>query len=252
VNDHLAHDADMPAKLRGLTTARVGLGRYGCGMPTAPLLEFQVAHARARQAVHDALDGEYLCGRLHDLSPIMVESRIRDRSEFLRRPDFGRQLSSEAASRLPSGSFDVAFVLADGLSARALQAHAEPLLRAALVQLISWRVAPVVVAQQARVALGDEIATRLGAQSVVVLIGERPGLAAADSLGVYATWRPRQGIADSERNCISNIHGRGMSHAEAAGRLVWLLENARARGYTGVALKDGYRAPSAIEATKKR
>jgi len=235
--------SDVLAKLRAQTAARVGLGRCGNGMPTAPLLAFQAAHARARHAVHDSLDFEKLSAELADLHPIVVASRVRDRREFLQRPDLGRRLRPEDGARLPPGPFDVAFVLADGLSASALQAHGPPVLRQTISALRGWRVAPVVVANQARVALGDDIASCMGAIAVAVLIGERPGLAAADSLGVYVTWRPRIGTTDGARNCISNIHGRGMSHEEAAARLVWLLENAKAKGYTGVALKDEYRVP---------
>jgi len=237
---------DLLAKLRTLTAARVGLGRCGNAMPTAPLLEFQAAHARARHAVHDALDSERLSVQLFDLAPIAVASRVQNRREFLQRPDLARKLHAADAARLPKGPFDIVFVLADGLSASALNSHAAPVLRQALAGLADWRVAPPVIACQARVALGDEIAACMGAAAVAVLIGERPGLAAADSLGIYVTWHPQAGTIDSERNCISNIHGRGLSHTEAAGRLVWLLENARAKGYTGVALKDEYRAPISI------
>jgi ethanolamine ammonia-lyase small subunit len=243
--------SDVLAKLRTLTVARVGLGRCGNAIPTAPLLAFQAAHARARHAIHDALDCEKLSAELAGLDPIVVASRVQDRREFLQRPDLGRRLRSEDGARLPHGPFDVVFVLADGLSASALQAHAPHVLRHALSALQGWRVAPVVVANQARVALGDDIAAGMGAAAVAVLIGERPGLAAADSLGVYVTWHPEIGTTDGERNCISNIHGRGMSHDEAAGRLVWLLENARAKGHTGVALKDEYRTPARSELSQR-
>jgi ethanolamine ammonia-lyase small subunit len=194
--------------------------------------------------VHDALDGEGLCAELNDLGAIEVASRAQGRREFLQRPDLGRRLADSA--RLPRGPFDVVFVLADGLSATALTAHASAVLRPAIAGLPSWRIAPIIVASEARVALGDEIAVATDASAVAVLIGERPGLAAADSLGIYVTWHPRIGTTDGERNCISNIHGGGLAYAEAAGRLVWLLENARAKGYTGIALKDEYRVPMLI------
>lgn len=238
--------ADFFARLRSLTTARVGLGRSGSGMPTAPLLEFQVAHARARNAVYDTVNEDELARQMPDIAPIVVESRARDRREFLQRPDLGRRLRDADAKRLPRGEFDIVFVLADGLSATALHAHSVPVLTVALAALEGWRIAPIVIAKQARVALGDEVALALNAAAVAVLIGERPGLAVADSLGVYVTWHPHVSTADSERNCISNIHAGGLTHTEAAGRLVWLLTNAKARGMSGVALKDEYRGPDQL------
>ena len=160
---------------------------------------------------------------------------IRDRLTYLRRPDLGRRL--DPACELPRGDYDVAFVLADGLSARAVEAHAVPLLQACLARLQGWRIAPIVLAEQARVALGDEIGSRLNAACAAVLIGERPGLSAADSLGVYVTWQPQPGRQDSERNCISNIHGGGLDYEIAARMLVWLLTESRRRRLSGVGLK---------------
>lgn len=237
---------DPWAALRAATPARIGLGRAGDALPIRPLLDFQLAHARARDAVHAPFDAEGLAAALADLSPVVVASRATDRATYLRRPDLGRRLAPDDADRLVPGPWDAAFVIADGLSARAITEHAVPVLRAALARLDGWRVAPPVIARQGRVALGDEIGERLGAVVVAVLIGERPGLSAADSLGVYLTWAPRVGRNDAERNCLSNIHPPdGLGWEAAADRLAWLMREARSRRLTGIALKDeGLALPS--------
>lgn len=230
---------DIWARWRGTTQARIGLGRSGDALPTAPLLEFQAAHSRARDAVHGTANFAAIAAALAPHPTVAVRSQAGDRATYLRRPDLGRRLDPASADALPAGhdKYDVAFVIADGLSARAVDSQAAPVLRLCLQKLADWRIAPVVLAEQGRVALGDEIGERLDAAVVVVLIGERPGLSVADSLGIYLTWAPRRGRSDSERNCISNIHGAGMSHAAAADLLVWLLREARHRKLSGVYLK---------------
>lgn len=230
---------DIWARWRGTTQARIGLGRSGDALPTAPLLEFQAAHSRARDAVHGAADFAALAAALAPHPAIAVRSQATDRAVYLRRPDLGRRLDPASLAPLDAGrgAYDVAFVIADGLSSRAVESHAVPVLRRCLEKLADWRIAPIVLAEQGRVALGDEIGERLHAAAVAVLIGERPGLSVADSLGIYLTWAPRSGRADSERNCISNIHGAGMSHEAAADLLVWLLREARRRQLSGIALK---------------
>ncbi|MGE4218597.1 MAG: ethanolamine ammonia-lyase subunit EutC [Alphaproteobacteria bacterium] len=231
--------ADPWGRLRALTPARIGLGRAGDGLPTGPLLDFQHAHARARDAVHAPFDADAILAGLADLSPVAVASRAGDRATYLRRPDLGRRLAPEDAARLSPGGWDAAFTIGDGLSATAVAAHAVPVLRAALARLPGWRIAPPVVASGARVALGDEVGAALGAAMVAVLIGERPGLSAADSLGIYLTWGPRIGRSDAERNCISNIHPPdGLGWDAAAERLTRLMRAARDRRLTGVALKE--------------
>jgi ethanolamine ammonia-lyase small subunit len=226
-------------RLRGATQARIGLGRAGNSMPTAPMLDLQLAHARARDAVHAALDTELLGSALDEADPLIVASRAPDRAAFLQRPDLGRSLDPASAAQLQAGAFDAVLVLADGLSAAAVHAHGPALLRATIDRLGGWRIAPAVLARQSRVALGDDIGAALGADQVVMLIGERPGLSAADSLGAYLTWNPRPGRRDSERNCISHIRPpHGLSYDEAADRLAWLMKAARARRLSGVALKD--------------
>ena len=227
--------ADDPwLRLRGLTAARIGLARSGASLATAPLLALRLAHARARDAVHAVLDMDALaaaCGPL-----LRVDSAARDRAEYLLRPDLGRALAPGAV--LPHGDYDLALVLADGLSARAVQDHAPPVLAALRPLLGGWRVAPLVVVRGGRVAAGDAVAAALGAAAVVVLIGERPGLSAPDSLGAYLTWRPGPAATDADRNCVSNIRPAGLPPTEAAGRIAWLLDSMRARGASGVMLKD--------------
>lgn len=224
-------------RLRAATRARVALGRAGDALPTAELLELRAAHAAARDAVHAPLDAEALADEIgalgHDV--VRVHSAAADRTEYLQRPDLGRRL---APHELEAGDHDVAFVVADGLSPLAVHTHAVPMLRAALARLDGWRVAPIVIAEQARVALGDEVAAALGARSVVVLVGERPGMSSTDSLGLYLTWDPRRGRRDSERNCLSNVrppHGTG--YEAAATTLVMLLEESRRLRLSGVRLK---------------
>jgi ethanolamine ammonia-lyase small subunit len=218
--------------LRAATRARVALGRAGDSLPTARLLELRAAHAAARDAVHHPLDPALL-----DLpQALRVHSAAADRAEYLQRPDLGRVLAP--GTELPRGEHDVAFVVADGLSPLAVHTHAVPVLRAVLARLEGWDVAPVVVAEQARVALGDEVAVALGARMVVVLVGERPGMSSTDSLGLYLTFAPRTGTPDSARNCLSNVrppHGTG--YEAAAATLVMLMTEARRRGLSGVALK---------------
>ncbi|TYP90703.1 ethanolamine ammonia-lyase subunit EutC [Blastococcus xanthinilyticus] len=223
--------------LRAATRARVALGRAGDGLPTARELEFRLAHAVARDAVHTAFDPAVVRAGLDGVSSIEVHSAAADRAEYLQRPDLGRRLA--AGTTLPRARADLALVLADGLSPRAVHEHGAPLATALLDRLADWSVGPVVLASQARVALGDEIGAALGARAVVVLIGERPGLSSADSLGVYLTWDPRPGRIDSERNCVSNVRPpHGLGYAEAADLVVRLLVAARELGASGVALKD--------------
>lgn len=229
---------DPWAFLREATPARIALGRAGNSLPTARVLEFQLAHARAQDAVHHPLDSKQILAALAGWNPILVESRARDRGVFLQRPDLGRSLSPASAERLEPGQYDASIVIADGLSAAAVEAHAASLCTL-LLTLGDLRFAPPVVALQARVALGDEIASGQGASMVIVLIGERPGLSACDSLGAYITFKPRPGLTrDAERNCISNIHAGGLSVAEAAQKILAIAHFARVIGETGTALKE--------------
>jgi ethanolamine ammonia-lyase small subunit len=232
--------------LRALTPARIALGRAGASLPTRAHLDFQLAHARARDAVHDGLDVARVRQALSaaGLDSVAVRSAAPDRATYLQRPDLGRRL--DPASRDPlaaaarPGGVDAALVVADGLSARAAQAHAAPVLAVLAPRLLDagWRLAPVAIAEQGRVALGDAIGAALGARLVLVLLGERPGLSAPDSLGAYLTWDPRPGRTDAERNCVSNIRPEGLVPALAADKLAYLMLEAARRRLSGVALKD--------------
>jgi ethanolamine ammonia-lyase small subunit len=234
--------AEPLTRLRRFTTARVALGRAGNALPTAAHLDFVEAPAMARDAVHAALDVAALTNDLRTLGlePIEVASRAPDRHSYLVRPDLGRALDEVSATRLARCDPPLALVIADGLSATAVQRHAAHFLAEALPRLARIGVAagPAVIARQARVALGDAIGAALGAEAVAVLIGERPGLSAPDSLGLYLTWEPRPGRTDAERNCISNIRPAGQPYAHAADTLAWLVGEMRRRRLTGVALKD--------------
>jgi ethanolamine ammonia-lyase small subunit len=223
----------MAIDLKRYTPARVALARTGHSLATAELLRFQLDHARARDAVYFELDAAAIT-----LPHTLVRSAARDRATFLRRPDLGRTLSDESRAQLACGRYDAAIVIADGLSAPAIHHHALPLLEALLPRIADWALAPLTVALQARVALGDEIGEALGASMVLVLIGERPGLTSPDSLGIYLTWNPRRGRTDAERNCISNVRTEGVSYDLAAHKLHSLMEASRMRRLSGVALKE--------------
>lgn len=227
--------AELPARLAALTQARIGLPRAGHALTTAATLAFDLAHARARDAVHADFDTSALQAAF---GAIAVRSAAPDRATYLQRPDLGRQLPATEAARLAPTGADTAIVVGDGLSATAVARHAVPLIQA-LLPLLGGALVPIVAAHQARVALGDSIGAALAVDIVVMLIGERPGLSAPDSLGAYITWQPRPGRLDSERNCVSNIRPpHGLDHQAAATRIAWLVHQARARRLTGVALKD--------------
>lgn len=230
--------------LRRHTGARIALGRSGDSLPTRALLEFGLAHALARDAVHLPLDAAALGVALDaaGLAHLAVHSQATDRTTYLRRPDLGRQLTASSLLLLekaaPAAAPDLAFVIADGLSSLAVARHALPLLQTCRELLRDWTMTPVVIAEQARVALGDAIGEALGAATVVVLIGERPGLSSPDSLGIYLTHRPRPGLTDADRNCISNVRPEGLPYEAAARKLAYLLDGARRLGRSGLALKD--------------
>ena len=233
------------AQLRLTTQSRIGLGRAGDALPTARVLEFNVAHAAARDAVHLPLDVPTFAAEIASVGigePAVVASQATSRGEYLRRPDLGR-LPADLES-VPESGADIGVVLADGLSPRALVDHGAGLLRALAATLgDTYSLAPPVIATQARVALGDHVAERMGVSTLIVVIGERPGLSVADSLGIYLTHLPRPGRTDADRNCISNIHPPDGLGYDAAARIVaGLVLGARRLGRSGVALKDTSRA----------
>ncbi len=239
--------------LREHTDARIGLGRAGVSLPTSELLAFQLAHARAIDAVHLPLDVEQLRGDLADVAglagaPLTLRSQATDRALYLQRPDQGRRLDAESRATLTEGAgataaSTIALVIVDGLSSRAVQLNTAPFLTALCAELAAdktrdWTLSPPCIVEQGRVAIGDEIGELLGADVVLVLVGERPGLSSPDSLGVYMTWAPRLGMNDASRNCISNIRPAGLRYPEAARRTLYLLQEARRLGLSGVHLKD--------------
>tara|TARA_R110001583_G_scaffold6482_8_gene32709 strand:+ start:1311 stop:2138 length:828 start_codon:yes stop_codon:yes gene_type:complete len=241
--------------LREYTDARIGLGRAGVSLPTRAHLEFQLAHARARDAVHLPLDFVQLQQDLEQAllqaglkGPVLkLASQANDRPQYLQRPDYGRQLSVASREWLVQwltdsqpAAFDIAIVVADGLSSLAVQRHAAPLLGSLLASLADTplRVGPVVMVEQGRVAIGDPIGEILKARMLVMLIGERPGLSSPDSLGIYFTWQPASGKHDANRNCISNVRHEGLRYEEAIHKLMYLLLEAGRRQLSGVALKD--------------
>lgn len=245
--------ADAWQQLRSLTSARIALGHAGTSLPTAAQLDFQFAHAQARDAVHLAFDhgalAEQLAGRSRET--LTLQSSATDRHMYLQRPDLGRRLSEASAAQLkdyaaanPEG-FDLALVVADGLSALAVQRHSPAMLERIdeMAAAEGWSLAPVVLVEQGRVAVADEIGSLLKARMVVILIGERPGLSSPDSLGLYFTYAPRVGLNDAARNCISNVRLEGMSYAMAAHKLLYLMREAWRRQLSGVSLKDDAQVP---------
>ncbi|RXK86134.1 ethanolamine ammonia-lyase subunit EutC [Filimonas effusa] len=237
--------------LKSLTAARIALGRTGVAVPLREVLAFRLAHAHARDAVHTAWDTDVMIKELEPLSgyPVwVVNSQASDRFQYLQRPDKGRLLHSSSAAllenaNLPAG--DIVLVIADGLSATAVQHHAAPLLRLLVPALKAegFSMLPLVLVRQGRVAIGDQVAALLKARLSLLLVGERPGLTAADSLGAYLTYAPKPGLTDDNRNCVSNIRPRGLSYEDAASRLLHLVKEAFRKQISGVALKDTQQLP---------
>jgi ethanolamine ammonia-lyase small subunit len=235
-------------QLRRLTPARIALGRTGTSLPTSAQLDFQFAHAQARDAVHLPFDHAGLSAQLSERGreSLLLHSAAVDRNSYLQRPDLGRKLSDESAQALRDyaaahpGGVDLAIVVADGLSALAVHRHTLPFLTRLEEQMTAdgWSLAPVVLVEQGRVAVGDEIGQLLGAKMLVMLIGERPGLSSPDSLGLYFTYNPKIGLTDAYRNCISNVRLEGLSYGMAAHRLLYLMREACRRQLSGVNLKD--------------
>ncbi|MDD2057184.1 ethanolamine ammonia-lyase subunit EutC [Pseudomonas sp. GD03860] len=235
-------------ELRRLTPARIALGRTGTSLPTGAQLDFQFAHAQARDAVHLAFDHQGLRAQLHERGrdSLLLHSAAADRHSYLQRPDLGRRLHEDSARQLREhaqanpGGVDLAIVVADGLSALAVHRHTMPFLARFEEQAAAdgWSTSPVVLVEQGRVAVADEVGELLGAKMTVILIGERPGLSSPDSLGLYFTYNPKVGLTDAYRNCISNVRLEGLSYGMAAHRLLYLMREACRRQLSGVNLKD--------------
>jgi len=232
-------------QLRQFTRARIALGRVGSSLPTKEVLDFGLAHAMARDAVHLALDVDALERAIIDTGSktLRVHSRAPDRANYLLRPDWGRRLDEASLALLeaakPQAPIDFLIVVGDGLSSLAVERHVVPLLHEMQACIPStWSVGPVVIASQARVAIADEIGETLGARMTVMLIGERPGLSSPDSLGIYLTYAPKVGYSDADRNCISNVRPEGLNYPAAAKKLMWLAKESMRLQISGVALKD--------------
>ena len=237
--------ADPWTQLKGFTRARIALGRVGSSLPTKEVLDFGLAHAMARDAVHLALDTEALQLALEGQGNqvVQVQSKAADRASYLLRPDYGRKLDDASVAKLEVmkavASIDFLVVVGDGLSSLAVERHVQPLLaEIRKVTPAEWTTGPVVIASQARVAIADEIGEIMGARMVVMLIGERPGLSSPDSLGIYLTYNPKAGLSDADRNCISNVRPEGLNYAAAAKKMKWLAREAMRLKVSGVALKD--------------
>lgn len=244
--------------LKQFTSARIGLGRVGNSIPTNELLAFQLDHARAIDAVHKALDVKALLEQLSTsqplynatpMNPIVLNSKARDRMEYLQRPDLGRQLNEASWQQLleqrseADAEYDLAIVVADGLSSTAIQNHAVPVLDRLVEKLgtdtkNNWSLAPLTIVSQGRVAIGDDVGECLNAKITMILIGERPGLTSPDSMGIYMTWAPKRGAKESSRNCISNIRPEGLGYDEASNKAFYLLSESIRRQISGIKLKD--------------
>ena len=240
-----SEEADPWVALKSFTAARIALGRRGTSVPLREALAFRLDHAHARDAVYSTLAIEQILADLAALQlPVcQVRSQAQTREEYLQRPDRGRRLDPASQGLLiehAGGACDLAIILADGLSATAINEHALPLLRRLVPRLraAGFRLAPVALAEQARVALGDEIGQLLRARLSLLLIGERPGLSSPHSLGAYFTYGPRPGLTDEARNCVSNIRPEGLPYEAAADKLFVLLREALRRQLSGVGLKD--------------
>jgi ethanolamine ammonia-lyase small subunit len=232
-------DRDEWHDLAAFTPARIALGRSGNGLPTSRVLEFQLAHARARDAVQAPFDAQSVAAALGRSDTLVLNTRAIDRDAYLMNPDAGRRLRSASRTALARSRWDAVLVIADGLSSTAIHAHGAGLARLILGSLPGLSIAPVCIVTGGRVAIGDEIAMLLGAELAVVLIGERPGLSAADAIGIYLTFAPQHGVTkDADRNCISNVRPDGLSLDDAAHRLAWLVAEARRLRLTGVMLKE--------------
>ncbi len=243
MDNNLQH-TDPLSPLREFTAARIAIGRVGSSIPLKESLKFKLAHAHARDAVYSVLDTEGLFNNLKTFNtPVLhLHSQAQNRHKYLKRPDLGRLLDEESAVQLQEHrvSADIAIIIADGLSATAVNENAYGLLQLLIPVLreAKLKIAPLCMVEQGRVAIGDHIGEALNARFSIVLIGERPGLSSADSMGAYLTYNPRPGLTDESRNCISNIRPQGLKHQPAAGKIYYIVNEAFKRKLSGVALKD--------------
>ncbi len=248
------HSPKKNDSLQMHTPARVGLGRTGHSLPTKRLLEFNLDHARARDAVYSTFDLQKIESQLNAMAlpSLRLHSQVSDRQEYLLRPDLGRRLSEDSRITLQKTERkenEICIVVADGLSASAVNAHALEVIRLLVLMTLAknWLLAPVALVEQGRVAIADEIAQTLGSEMVLILIGERPGLSSPDSLGAYLTYRPRAGMTDESRNCVSNIRPDGLGYERAAEKIFYLLQEMKRHQLSGVGLKDSFSGKWKVE-----
>lgn len=233
------------AALREFTAARIAIGRTGNSIPLNELLDFKLAHAHARDAVYSELDVEGITSNLQQfkLPLYRLHSKASNRAKYLKRPDYGRKLNEESLNQLAAcdvTATDIAIIIADGLSATAVNLYAVELMQSLLPKLLNagLTLAPLSLIEQGRVAIADETAYAFRARLSLILIGERPGLSSPDSMGAYLTYNPKPGLTDESRNCISNIRPDGLPPSAAADKIFYLISEALKRKLTGVDLKD--------------
>ena len=230
--------------LREFTAARIAIGRTGTSIPVKESLAFKLAHAHARDAVYSVLDidGASAALKVFNLPVLHLHSKATTRHKYLKRPDRGRQLSDESETYLQdySTGADISIIIVDGLSAAAVNENAFPLLDILIPMLIEakFKIAPISLVEQGRVAIGDGIGFALKAKFSILLIGERPGLSSADSMGAYLTYNPQPGLTDESRNCISNIRLKGLTHKPAADKIFYHVIESFKRKLSGIGLKD--------------
>jgi len=232
-------------KIRAQTPARLLSGRAGAAYRTTTQLELREAHASARDAVRCELDLERHLGAafVKQWNLFEVSTQAADKDDYLLRPDRGRHFTDESRSailqRCPGGK-DVQIVIGDGLSIAAVSAQVPglvPLLCEA-AQDRGWTFGQVFAIRYCRVGILNEIGELLGPKVVALLIGERPGLATAESLSAYLAYEPRKSHTDAHRNLISNIHARGVPVAQASIRILHLAEQMRNRKTSGYHLRE--------------
>ena len=239
----MSHE-DSWKKLRSFTYARVALGSAGGSLTTHEMLDFRKDHALASDAVWTELNSADLDAQLHKMGfkSVILQSKATDRQTYIKRPDLGRELHENSVKQLqelPSDKYDINIVMADGLSALAVERHAVNFLKI-FTHLSPFKIAPITIVEQGRVAISDQIGELLNSDLSIILIGERPGLTSPDSLGVYMTYHPKKGNTDEKRNCISNIRKEGLSYQFAAEKLDFLVKEALRRKLSGVNLKDTF------------
>lgn len=233
------------ASLRSFTAARIALGRTGVSVPVQEALQFKMAHAHARDAVFSHIEKDKIFTALQFFQqPVFfLHSRATDRHTYLQRPDLGRRLNEASETKLinfKSRGYDICISIADGLSSTAVNMHALKVLHALvpLLQQLKLSIAPFCIIEQGRVAISDEAASLLKTKISLILIGERPGLTAADSMGAYLTYNPVVGLTDESRNCISNIRPEGLNYNIAADKIFYLVNECLRLQLSGVVLKD--------------